>query len=88
MSYSAEADRLFNVTIQVYESRVLGSDEKWLLQFGHAKCPFSQQAIDIYVELQEKYPNVKFGFVDILTREGELIKASYDVRSIPWTYFI
>ena len=31
---------------------------------------------------------MRFGFVDTHTPEGELIKASYEVEVIPWSFFV
>jgi thioredoxin-like negative regulator of GroEL len=42
----------------------------------------------VYNQLVDKYPQTRFGFVDIRSDEGERIKASFGIDYIPWTFFV
>lgn len=44
--------------------------------------------MDVYNDLSDLMPEHNFGVVDVLTHEGELIKASFMLEITPWTYFV
>lgn len=73
---------------QAYTEQVLNSEKPWLLHFGHAEDHFSVTGLQVYEQLALTFANVSFGFVDIRTHEGELLKASFGIEIIPWSYFV
>jgi hypothetical protein len=44
--------------------------------------------LEVYDKLYKTYKNINYGFIDIHTYEGELIKASFGLEIIPWTFYV
>ena len=62
-------------------------EQVWLLLFAKTSLEdYSIRAKQIYDELAPQFPEVKFGFVDI--SRDELLKVTFDVESVPWTFCI
>ena len=77
------------VTAKTYITDIANgdSDQVWLLLFAKTSLDtHSIRAKQIYDELAPEFPSVKFGFVDI--NRDELLKVTFDVESIPWTFCI
>ena len=77
------------ITAETYMSEIAQGDpdQVWLLLFAKTSLDtHSIRAKQIYDELAPKFTSVKFGFVDIY--KDELLKVTFDVESIPWTFCI
>ena len=82
-------DVVRRITAQTYLTDILNGDPEqvWLLLFAKTSLEdYSIRAKQIYDELAPQFPEVKFGFVDI--SRDELLKVTFDVESVPWTFCI
>jgi len=80
-----------SIDTALYEEIRTDSDTDWLILFGGKNDGWTIRAIYIYEELLAKldnYPDLKLGFIDISTHEGELMKASFFLYYTPYTFFI
>ena len=59
----------------------------WLLLFAKTGWDdFSIRGKQLYDEITPDFPDIKFGFVDIY--KEELLKVTFDVEAVPWTFCI
>ena len=75
------------INATAYEALRL-SDEPWLILVGQEKEEWTLKSFKIFKELHNTFPDFNLGYVDIYTKDGELIKVTLDQQDIPWTYYV
>ena len=75
ISYDTSVFKLIDADLY---NKIKHSNESWLFLIGQDYDQWTQRSFEVYADLKKDFPELNLGYVDIYTRDGELLKIMFE----------